>query len=73
MAETLEAQGGEQTRPGQNRSRWRSFFGRNSGSTDAPVEDIEDDRGLPTKWGMGVLNDKLTHEVPGMMSFSFSS
>jgi hypothetical protein len=46
--------------------RTRSFFGRNTASNDdAPIEDSEDDKGRPTRWSMGVLNDPKTHEVPG--------
>jgi hypothetical protein len=53
--------------PHRRRRRWRSFFGRNSASTDAPINDpMQDERGdLPERWSMGVLNDKATHEVPG--------
>ncbi len=66
MASTVPAGDGSQVN--RFRSRFRSFFGRNSGSNSGsdPAEDMQDDRGdLPTKWSMGVLNDKLTHEVPG--------
>lgn len=36
-----------------------------------PAEALEEDRGdIPTKWSMGVLNDKLTHEVPGELFLS---
>lgn len=63
MASTLESQNGEQTK--RHRSRFRSFFGRNSGSAEMPAEAVEEDREVPTKWSMGVLNDKQTHEVPG--------
>ncbi|RDW76997.1 MFS general substrate transporter-48 [Coleophoma cylindrospora] len=28
-------------------------------------EESADDKGKPTKWSMGVLNDSITHEVPG--------
>ncbi len=48
--------------------RARSFFGRNSTSNEvAPdVEETEtEEKGRPTKWSMGVLNDPKTHEVPG--------
>lgn len=46
--------------------RTRSFFGRNTASNeDAPAEDSDDDKGRPTRWSMGVLNDSKTHEVPG--------
>ena len=55
--------------------RQRSFFGRNSASNrsngqDAEelVEDFDVDKGKPTKWGMGVLNDPETHEVPGKIA-----
>lgn len=53
--------------------RQRSFFSRNSTSNrshgqdaEEPVEDFDEDKGKPTKWSMGVLNDPDTHEVPGM-------
>jgi hypothetical protein len=47
--------------------RTRSFFGRNTASIeDAPVDEFDDDKGRPTRWSMGVLNDPKTHEVPGM-------
>jgi hypothetical protein len=52
--------------PTPTSERQRSFFGRNSTSNDQDVEDFEEDKGRPTKWGMGVLNDRETHEVPGM-------
>ncbi|KAE8442086.1 hypothetical protein EG329_003844 [Mollisiaceae sp. DMI_Dod_QoI] len=47
--------------------RPRSFFARNSASNanDQDGEDSEEDKGRPTKWSMGVLNDPRTHEVPG--------
>ncbi|KAI9050506.1 hypothetical protein LZ554_005668 [Drepanopeziza brunnea f. sp. 'monogermtubi'] len=46
--------------------RSRSFFGRNSLSDGhAEVEEFQEDKGRPTKWSMGVLNDPHTHEVPG--------
>jgi hypothetical protein len=47
------------------RRKWRSFFGRDSAATDAPAGQLEEDRGLPSKWSMGILNDRTTHEVPG--------
>jgi hypothetical protein len=47
------------------RSRWRSFFGRNSAGNDAIGDENGDDERRPTKWSMGVLNDSITHEVPG--------
>ncbi|KAM3084165.1 hypothetical protein ACMFMG_001734 [Clarireedia jacksonii] len=47
----------------------RSFFARNFASrktrTTRDDGDSQDEGGHPTKWSMGVLNDKLTHEVPG--------
>lgn len=34
-----------------------------------PADAFKEERGdVPTKWSMGVLNDKLTHEVPGELS-----
>lgn len=50
--------------------RARSFFGRNSasdGDVTPEVEELEEDKGRPTKWSMGVLNDPATHEVPGKL------
>ncbi|KAH7019975.1 major facilitator superfamily domain-containing protein [Ilyonectria destructans] len=41
-------------------SRWRRFFGDNSTSNSS-----SDDVSGPSKWSMGVLNDKETIEVPG--------
>ncbi|PQE24297.1 major facilitator superfamily transporter protein [Rutstroemia sp. NJR-2017a BVV2] len=47
----------------------RSFFARNSASNGTANtrddEDTRDEGARPSKWSMGVLNDKLTHEVPG--------
>ena len=48
--------------------RIRSFFARNSASNVEDVvglEKAEEDKGRPTKWSMGVLNDPDTYEVPG--------
>ncbi|KAH6716062.1 major facilitator superfamily domain-containing protein [Leptodontidium sp. MPI-SDFR-AT-0119] len=47
--------------------RARSFFGRNSASDGGTpeIEEFQEDKGRPTKWSMGVLNDPATHEVPG--------
>lgn len=47
------------------RSRWRSFFGRNSAGNDTIGDEGGGDERRPTKWSMGVLNDRVTHEVPG--------
>jgi len=58
----------DQLPPTPSSERPRSFFGRNSasdGEDQADVENIEEDKGRPTRWGMGVLNDPHTHEVPG--------
>ncbi|KAH8677007.1 major facilitator superfamily domain-containing protein [Ilyonectria robusta] len=41
-------------------SRWRRFFGDNSTGNSS-----SDDVSGPSKWSMGVLNDKETIEVPG--------
>jgi hypothetical protein len=52
--------------------RPRSFFARNSVSNghnagdEEEVEESEEEKGRPTKWSMGVLNDRNTNEVPGM-------
>jgi len=68
---------GKQEKGSQNPAseRRRSFFGHNSASNGSngpqPMEDIEDfeeNKGRPTKWSMGVLNDPETHEVPGTTS-----
>lgn len=51
--------------------RPRSFFARNSVSNghnagdEEEVEESEEEKGRPTKWSMGVLNDRTTNEVPG--------
>ncbi|KAE9370627.1 MFS general substrate transporter [Stipitochalara longipes BDJ] len=52
--------------------RPRSFFARNSVSNghnageEEDVEESEEEKGQPpTKWSMGVLNDRSTNEVPG--------
>jgi hypothetical protein len=53
-------------------SERRSFFGRNSASNghdvEEAVEDDNEDKGKPTRWGMGDLNDPHTHEVPGKIA-----
>ena len=49
--------------------RRRSFFARNStsnGAENGPANGRSEGEPRPTKWSMGVLNDRLTHEVPGM-------
>lgn len=60
----------EQDRPlsSPKSERPRSFFARNSASNvhDHADDESEEDKGVPTKWSMGVLNDRRTHEVPGM-------
>lgn len=54
-----------------NSEQPRSFFARNSAShaRDHQDEDSEEE-GAPTKWSMGVLNDRHTHEVPGMYPYT---
>ncbi len=52
--------------PETPRGRWRSFFGRDSAANDTAPNGPEEEEGRPTKWSMGVLNDRKTHEVPGM-------
>lgn len=42
-----------------------SLFGQHSGET-GKLEEFEEDKNRPTRWSMGVLNDPLTHEVPGI-------
>ncbi|KFY05247.1 hypothetical protein O988_00144 [Pseudogymnoascus sp. VKM F-3808] len=62
MESSLDSQDGEKP----PRSRWRSLFGRKAGATGSQTDQVDNDRGdLPTKWSMGVLNDRETHEVPG--------
>lgn len=54
--------------------RLRSFFARNSVSNghnageEEEVEESGEEKDRPTKWSMGVLNDRKTNEVPGMPS-----
>jgi hypothetical protein len=54
---------GKDVLPEPPRRKWRSFFGRDSAANDNESEKAE---GRPEKWSMGVLNDRQTHEVPGM-------
>ncbi|OBT55777.1 hypothetical protein VE04_03224 [Pseudogymnoascus sp. 24MN13] len=62
MESSLDSQDGEKP----PRSRWRSFFGRNAGTPGSQPDQADSDReNLPSKWSMGVLNDRETHEVPG--------
>lgn len=49
--------------PQHSGQKWRSFFGRDSLANQNESEKAE---ARPTKWSMGVLNDRQTHEVPGM-------
>jgi hypothetical protein len=65
-----EEQNTSPTTPSSERPR--SFFARNSISNghnageDEDVEESEEEKGQPpTKWSMGVLNDRSTNEVPG--------
>src|SRR3978361_511897 len=57
-------------------SERRTFFARNSasdgGEADVNAGQSEKNHGRPTKWSMGVLNDPLTHEVPGICPFLLS-
>jgi hypothetical protein len=46
-----------------SRAKLRSFFGRDSPMNENEPEKAE---GRPTKWSMGVLNDRQTDAVPGM-------
>lgn len=65
MESSVDSQDGEKTP--RSHSKWRSFFGRNEPPSDSQPDQENNDRGdLPPKWSMGVLNDKLTYEVPGM-------
>ncbi len=67
--------GGEETSTiptSPSSERPRSFFARNSVSNEhnagdeEEVDGSEEEKGRPTKWSMGVLNDRSTNEVPGM-------
>jgi len=45
---------------------WRSFFARRKTvPVESPPSESEEEKGRPEKWSMGVLNDSMTHEVPG--------
>jgi len=66
MSDTPEVKKDQQVAPG--RSRWRSFFGRNSAGNDVVSDEVKGDEEPPTKWSMGVLNDRITHEVPGKLT-----
>lgn len=45
-----------------NVPRWRRFLG---GGGDGSASPRQNDAYGPSKWSMGVLNDKETIEVPG--------
>ncbi|KAI9875063.1 MAG: hypothetical protein M1830_008973 [Pleopsidium flavum] len=48
--------------------KWRTLFGSENKGRDnsaTSVDDFEDDKIRPEKWSFGVLNDKVTDEVPG--------
>jgi hypothetical protein len=68
----------EKTPGTPNSDRPRSFFARNSASDgnglpSPSVEDFEEKESRPPRWSMGVLNDRFTHEVPGMLSLTLFS
>ena len=51
---------------------WRKILGRvgrskDLGQTSSPAstEDFEEFKAKPEKWSMGILNDRITDEVPG--------
>ena len=49
-------------------AKWR----RLTGLTEKPEsvdESVDDAKGKPAKWSFGVLNDKITDEVPGNFTF----
>jgi hypothetical protein len=57
--------------------RPRSYFARNSVSNgrnadeEGDIEESEEEKGQqPTRWGLGVLNDRSTNEVPGTFASS---
>lgn len=57
----------EQARTPASPGRHRSFFARNTiSSAQQDAVEIGSNKGKPTRWGMGILNDPNTHEVPGM-------
>jgi hypothetical protein len=43
----------------------RPFFSRNS-SVDGGDDSNKEEEAKPSRWGMGILNDSKTNEVPGM-------
>jgi len=59
--------------PEPSGGRWRSFFGRDSAANDTTTDEPEKEEGRPTKWSMGILNDRKTNEVPGMHSLRWPS
>jgi hypothetical protein len=64
MVETANPEKGQRLE--RSKTKWRSFFGQDSSGNNALANDTDGDEARPTKWSMGVLNDKTTHEVPGM-------
>jgi hypothetical protein len=66
MAQAVNAAASHQSRTAQR--RLRSFFGQSSVGHDGADEEVKDEEERPAKWSMGVLNDRITHEVPGMYS-----
>jgi len=50
--------------------KWRTLFGSENRGRDnsaTSMDDFEDDKIRPEKWSFGVLNDKVTDEVPGAL------
>lgn len=50
--------------------RWKTLLGnrnRDQDSSDASTDGLEEDKIRPAKWSFGILNDKLTEEVPGTL------
>jgi hypothetical protein len=44
----------------------RPFFSRSS-SVDGGDDSNKEEEAKPSRWGMGILNDSKTNEVPGMV------
>lgn len=45
----------------------RPFFSRSSSVDGGEDSNKEEEEAKPSRWGMGILNDSKTNEVPGMV------
>lgn len=57
----------------QRRYNWRNKLGFNNSDTAESsgrnsMSDLEDAKKRPARWGMGIMNDAHTDEVPGMFA-----